>query len=240
MAAGQAARVSREAGGSPVNILDRWGRVRDHELWEGLDFIKPVRVPGAIEIINGAGCRPYIRYPFTSEGHQYTGWRARDHRPVIAPKLAGERRDEGFVYIEPTIKAMANPNKAWHGWQAVVEALPQVRFVQCGVDRATRLAGGNVYFETSLDFIEAVQRLNQSSMYVGPEGGMHHAAAALGVPAIVIFGGSPSIEATGYPDHINFGVDKPCGRWERCAHCDDVMASITVDKVVGAIKEKLQ
>jgi hypothetical protein len=200
MAAGHAARVSREAGGAPVNILDRFGRVRFHELWEGLDFIKPVRVPGAIEISNGPGCRPYIRYPFTIEtGQTFTGWRARDNRPVISPHLVGARRDGGFVYIEPTIKPLANVNKQWRGYQALVDSLPDVTFVQCGEaeHKAHALRGKNVRFEVTDRYLEAVARLNEAALYVGAEGGMHHAAAALNVPAVVIFGGAPSIEATG-------------------------------------------
>lgn len=243
MAAGHAARVSREAAGAPVNILDRHGHVRFHELWEGLDFIKPARVLGAIAIDNGPGCRPYIEYPFTIEqGHGYTRWRARDHRPVISPHLVGDRQNHGFVYIEPTIKAIANPNKRWDGWQAVVDALPGVTFIQCGPAEARRgkLSGANVYFETTESFLDAVRRLNQASLFVGAEGGMHHASAALNVPAVVIFGGAPSIDATGYPDHRNFGTSKPCGRWVPCNHCREVMNKITPEMIVYAIKDKLK
>lgn len=243
MAAGHAARVSREANGAKVVILDRYGRARFHELWEGLDFISPVKTKGAIEIQNGSGCRPYIEYPFTIEGGcRFTGWRARDHRPVVSPKLVGERVNKGFVYIEPTIKQLANPNKQWHGWQAVVDALPDVGFLQSGPDEGhvNMLRGQNVAYAVSRDFIKAMRYLNQAALYLGPEGGMHHASAAMGVPAVVIFGGALSLEATGYPDHVNFGGEAPCGRWEPCAHCADVMKAITVDQVVHAVKELLK
>lgn len=233
MAAGHAARAHRETG-KPVCIVNESGQVRYHELWDGLEFIVPARVPGAVEVRNGSGCRPYIRYPFTAEGHGYTDWRARDHRPVIATKREAAG---GFVLIESTIKHGANPNKHWPRWQEVVDALPGVRFVQC-----SPAGGGLRGVETvrTATFMEAVRVLARVSLYVGPEGGMHHAAAALGVPAVVVFGGSPSIEATGYPDHVNFGCDDPCGRWSRCAHCAEVAERITPEDVAAAVKDKLQ
>lgn len=246
MAAGQAARVSREGGGAKVCILNSHGQARYHEMWEGLDFITPVQKPGALTIRNGPGCRPYIKYPFTSAGHVYTEWRARDHRPVISRQLVGDRVDGPWVLIEPTIKALANPNKQWSRWQEVVDALPAVQFVQCGPSARSGaparqlLAGPNVTQFVTETFIEAARLLNTCALYVGPEGGMHHAAAALNVPAVVIFGGSPSVKATGYPDHTNLGGDEPCGRWEPCTHCVKTMNAITPERVVEAVKEHLK
>lgn len=240
MAAGHARRVSRETG-RKVAIVDRSGYARVHELWEGLDFISPVKGPDIATVTNGSGCRPYIKYPFTWEtGHGYTGWRARDHRPVIAPRVAARRTPEDFILIESTIKALANPNKHWDRWQAVVDALPGVRFVQCRPPRDGGPALRGVEVVQTSTFIDALRVLGRASLYVGPEGGMHHGAAALDVPAVVYFGGSTSIEATGYPDHTNFGTAEPCGRWQPCRHCAEIRNAITVDQVVQAVKEKLQ
>jgi ADP-heptose:LPS heptosyltransferase len=241
MAAGQAARTSRETG-QRVCIVDRHNQARFHELWEGLDFISPVKAKGCAIVVNGPGVRPYIEYPFTHEGHGYTNWRARDNRPVISPRLVGERKPWRVVLIEPTIKRLANKNKRWTRWQEVVDALPEVAFMQCGPDDGgvSKLRGSNVTYTVTPTFVDAVRLLNQSALYLGAEGGMHHAAAALNVPAVVIFGGSPSVAATGYPDHINFGGDAPCGRWEPCSHCVATMNAITPDKVAAAVKELLK
>lgn len=241
MAAGQAARVSRETGGRRVAILDRHGQARVHEIWEGLDFISPVKGPGIETVRNGAGCRPYIEYPFTSAGHGYTAWRARDNRPVISPRLAARApADAPFVLIEPTIKALANVNKQWHGWQAVVDAMPGVAFVQCRPPGAPGAPLRGVQVVQTSAFLDAVRVLGRAALYLGAEGGMHHAAAALNVPAVVIFGGSPSVQATGYPDHTNLGGRTPCGRWQPCAHCAEIMNAITPESVVQAVKETLQ
>jgi ADP-heptose:LPS heptosyltransferase len=97
-----------------------------------------------------------------------------------------------------------------------------------------------VEFRPTAHFIDAVRILNQAALYLGPEGGMHHAAAALDVPAVVIFGGSPSVQATGYPDHTNFGGDEPCGRWEPCEHCAQTLNAITPEALIQAVKDHLK
>lgn len=239
MAAGHARRVSRETG-KRVCITGAQGEVRNHELWEHLDFITPCRGPDVVPIVNGPGARPYIRYPFTAEGHGYTSWRARDHRPVIAPQLAQRAEGGGFILIEPGIKRLANPNKRWTRWQEVVDAFPGVSFVQLRAPDATERPLERVQVVQTSAFRQALAWLARASLYVGHEGGLHHAAAALDVPAVVVFGGSPSIEATGYPDHTNLGTSEPCGRWAPCAHCAEIMNAITPEQVIQAVKEKLQ
>jgi hypothetical protein len=240
MAAGHAKRIAGEMS-RRVAILDAHGRPRDHELWQGLEFISRSLGPGIASVRNGPGCRPYIRYPFTSAGHGYTGWRAREHRPILSRALVA-RADAvaGQVLIEPTLKSQANPNKRWRGWQDVVDALPDVEFVQCRPPGEVSLSLRGVRVVETATFLDAVRCLARVSLYLGAEGGMHHAAAALNVPAVVVFGGSPSIEATGYPDHVNFGTSDPCGRWEPCAHCAQIMNAITPQRVIQAVKDALQ
>src|SRR5262249_52788187 len=86
-------------------------------------------------------------------------------------------------------------------------------------------------------FRDALCILSLARLYVGPEGGLHHAAAALGVPAVVIFGGFSSPRATGYPWHSNIAAPgKPCGSIAYCAHCREAMASITVERVLEAAR----
>src|SRR3546814_17412868 len=85
MAAGHAERVSRETG-KRVVILDKGGKPRWHEVWEGNPAI--VRQPEAdtVSIRNASGCRPYIRYPWV-ERCRFTDWRAPD--PVRPLHLTG-------------------------------------------------------------------------------------------------------------------------------------------------------
>ncbi len=81
-------------------------------------------------------------------------------------------------------------------------------------------------------FREALAVLSRAALYVGPEGGLHHGAAALNVPAVVIFGGYISPRTTGYDDHVNiFTGDVACGRMQPCEHCKEAMSRITADQV---------
>jgi hypothetical protein len=63
---------------------------------------------------------------------------------------------------------------------------------------------------------------------------MHHAAAALNVPGVIIFGGYTPLELTGYPMHINLAGDaeNACGSLYRCDHCRQALDSISVAEVL--------
>jgi len=79
--------------------------------------------------------------------------------------------------------------------------------------------------------------LARCSLYIGPEGGLHHGAAAVGTPAVVIFGGYIHPTTTGYAAHVNlFGADEACGNTTECQHCKLAMDAITVDQVYEAAK----
>jgi hypothetical protein len=71
---------------------------------------------------------------------------------------------------------------------------------------------------------------------------LHHAAAALGVPAVVIFGGFISPAVTGYAAHANIftGDDLGCGNINPCPHCRAAMERISVDQVYGAATLQLK
>jgi hypothetical protein len=242
MAAGRAMAMAKRIG-RPVRIVNTEGLTRWHEVWEGnpsitMDERAPV-------LLDGPGARAYIKKPFTAEGHGYTEWRARDERGRIyltegelqLGHLVAEQLGR-FVVIEPHIKAGANPNKRWNRWQEVVEAAPDIRFVQLGPAGVERLEG--VVSVPTSSFRAACGVLAHAAAIVAPEGGLHHAAAALGVRAVVIFGGSPSAQATGYDSHVNLGGDDPCGRWKPCRHCAAKMAEITPDLVVKSLQSILE
>jgi hypothetical protein len=88
------------------------------------------------------------------------------------------------------------------------------------------------------DFRHALAVLGLAQLYIGPEGGLHHGAAAMGTPAVVIFGGFNSPRSTGYAWHENIAVGEPCGTIAACPHCAAAMASISVDRVLeGAVRQ---
>jgi ADP-heptose:LPS heptosyltransferase len=81
-------------------------------------------------------------------------------------------------------------------------------------------------------FRQACAVLERARLAILPEGGLHHAAAAFGTAAIVIFGGYISPAQTGYAHHVNlFSGGTPCGRRKRCPHCAEAMGRISAKKV---------
>jgi ADP-heptose:LPS heptosyltransferase len=152
--------------------------------------------------------------------------------------------DPGFIVIEPNVKRSA-PNKQW----------PQDRYARVA---ELLMARGHelVQFETggvvlpgvrqvrALNFRMAASILSRAALYIGPEGGLHHAAAALDVniPAVVNFGGFISPRVTGYKKHTNiFGsTDLGCGQITPCTHCQKIMQRITVEQVLEASLKTLR
>jgi ADP-heptose:LPS heptosyltransferase len=84
----------------------------------------------------------------------------------------------------------------------------------------------------------AAATLSRARAAVLPEGGLHHAAAAVGVKSIVIYGGYISPQQTGYNLHENiFTGGEPCGMRIPCRHCEKAMASIAPEMVMEKLKK---
>jgi hypothetical protein len=147
------------------------------------------------------------------------------------------------VVIEPTVKRIA-PNKQWpvERYQRVATALAQAGY------RVAQFMGGRtdgkLNYATPVPtsgFRIALAKLARARLFIGSEGGLHHGAAALGVRAVVIFGGFTHPRNTGYDLHHNIFVgDEPCGLQTACPHCREAMNSITVEQVLEPALEMLR
>lgn len=146
----------------------------------------------------------------------------------------------GFVLIEPNVEAWKKwaVNKRWPGdrYDEVARRLQSgghevVQFIHAGSSHI--LPGARLIATPS--FRHALAALSRAALYIGSEGGMHHGAAAVGVPGVVIFGGWIPPGATGYSMHVNLtGGRGPCGMMAPCNHCRAAMDAITVDEVSNA------
>jgi hypothetical protein len=232
------ARVEHARTRRRVIIRGARGEHRWHDMWQGLPYIvrRDEPVPSdAVSIRNGPQCRPYIRYPFTRQtGVTFTAWRARDHLGELAldagdsgwARFAVEsvpRYGEGpVVVIEPNGAAIGNPNKQWgfERWQELVRLRPGVLWLQMGPVGTRRLEGVSHIVTT---FRQALAVMMFADGIVVPEGGLHHAAAVLGLPTLVLFGSVSPYDTVGYPWQINLMPpgNVPCGRWLPCQHCAD-------------------
>lgn len=254
MAAGQAQAVYTANPSQRVAICERNGEVRWHAVWRHNPIIATPKEVAAGEpvqrIRNGIGCRPYIKSLTVEDGLSCTDWKAREHRPVlhlsaeeVAVGKAAVRRVRNrkpLIVIEPTLKPDCNQNKQWpvDRYTAVVKALSEFRFLQMMHEGAKAISGVVTLWTGS--FRDACAVLAHADGYLGPEGGLHHACAALGIPAVVIFGGFISPDVTGYPEHINIADEEdgsPCGQWKRCEHCREAQARITVERVIDAVRQ---
>ena len=149
--------------------------------------------------------------------------------------------DRPGVLIEPNVpwhKSVAS-NKDWgiKRYQMLADLL---RFAGIQVWQFShgklRLAGVEVIEVTT--FRQAAAALSGVDLAIVPEGGLHHAAAAVGTPAIVIFGGFIPPSVTGYSFHVNLtGGARACGSLRACQHCREALAAIAVESVYGRAVE---
>ena len=93
-----------------------------------------------------------------------------------------------------------------------------------------------------LNFRTSAAILSLCDLFIGPEGGMAHAAAATNRTAVVIWGGHISPDITGYSFHKNLYNKhpmSPCGSKLVCAHCQEGLKKITITDVIKEIKNSL-
>lgn len=148
--------------------------------------------------------------------------------------------EPGFIVIEPNVPPEKKHavNKQWpvDRFEAVAREFVAAgyRVMQFGYPTAKHRLQNAQYVNTP-SFRHAAALLQRARLAILPEGGMHHAAAAVGVRAVVLFGGFIPPSVTGYDMHANLtGGAEACGLLERCQHCAEAMAAITADDVVKA------
>lgn len=228
------------------------GQPRWHPIWDGNPIIA---TPAAVaqgervqRLTSGPNCRPYIVYPFTKD----TGWtfnkafRCRDYPARIyltdAERQRGIRALETYgpyVLIEPHTK---HKNFRWpfDRWAQLVAACPDLTFVQHMHRESTPIPGARYEVAT---FREACGLATCADVYVRSESGMCHAAGALGVWQVTLFGGcmDPFVMG-GYPKQAiiaEASAESPCGMWWPCVHCEHAMSRITVGHVVTTLRASL-
>lgn len=243
------------------------------ELEEGLTFLatpESLWNEDVTWIVSYRGKRPYIDYAAIqhqlaargsyikrSKAVQHLGrylWRDGYHAKPAPIVLNAEEqaiyeravKSGPFAIIEPYIKANAPPSKQWpverffEVGHRLKKELPVYQFCPPGREPMD----GFLPIHTER-FRAVLPHLKAASLYIGPEGGLHHAAAATGTRAVVIFGGFISPKTTGYQGlHINLTGDTTgwaCGtRYDMCPHCQHALDTISADDVVAAAHKLLE
>lgn len=100
--------------------------------------------------------------------------------PGLLPRIEVEPRNEGFIAIHPFA---SNQEKRWplESFQEVAAAFTDVRWLR-GPEEELPEA------QCIEDLYEVAQWLAGASVYIGNDSGITHLAAAVGVPAIALFG----------------------------------------------------
>jgi hypothetical protein len=180
---------------------------------------------------NYPGHRPYIkeilknRYVFNDD------FKAKPGELFIKDIVKND-----FVIIEPNVKKqlMLGPNKDWgmDNWKSLVSGLDQrgVEWRQMGME----IPINRDNWLRTKSFMHAARVLGGAKLLITTDGALHHAAAALNIPAIVLWGGVAHPRNLGYESHINIHHgDEPCGSHSvDCPHCRKAMQKITIDEVL--------
>ena len=153
---------------------------------------------------------------------------------------------KGIIFIETTSVKINDPrmgfkhtNKDWgnQNWDSLINKLKKDYLILQPLHKHSGKFHGVFSFNCS--FREACAVMDLSNIYVGPEGGFGHVAAALKKPAVVIFGGWITPKVTGYDFHENVYIDiedSPCGVFSyNCEHCKTCMKKITVPMIENLI-----
>jgi len=206
------------------------------EVFENNPRISKKIIPDGVWVKTVKGNRPYIDYSKTTKDRM--AWKPFKAEPGEIYFAPGELRwsESDFVYIEPNTKGSFGGNKDWgfDNWQRVVDSLPEIRWIQ-GKGRRLR----NVRQLETRSFRDACALLARAFLFVGTDGGMHHAAAALGKPAVVVWGGLVGPKTLGYDTHTNLcKATWFCGSILPCLHCRQSLDLITPDMVVEAIEKR--
>jgi hypothetical protein len=242
LASGRARKLHQETG-LPVLIVGRHNTRYWSDLWDGVPYI--IRRPAGrryTTMIDGSGVRAYIA------GKSAERWTWRPFVPtpaqiVLTPtELAFAEPYRGMVMVEPNVKAIGHGNKAWlwDRWQRVVATLPEARFVQC-IPSGLQPTLHGVSWVVTPTFRHACAVLSVCKAFVGTEGGLMHAAAAVGTPAVILWSEFISPDITGYTMHRNIRhAGKACGMRTDCPGCRASMEAITVEEVVHNLQEILK
>ncbi len=165
-----------------------------------------------------------------------------DWRPVL-PRAGPGQRDPRRLILQNSCRGAryAATTKEWPAdrWAELAGRLARdFSLVQLGTPQDPPIPGAHdLRGRTTLR--EAAARIADAAALVGLESGLMHVAAAVGTPAVIIYGGRSRPHETGYPCHRNLTRSPPCagcGLNDGCPHgimCMD----IPVAEVEQAVRE---
>ena len=150
-------------------------------------------------------------------------------------------KHKGIIFLEASSTKLNDKqfgikqkNKDWgyNNWKELINKIKEDFLIIQSIHKESKKIPG-VYSPDNIDFRLACAILNESDLYVGPEGGFGHVAAALNKKAVLYFGGWISPDVIGYDFHENLYYKNklsPCGEYNRlCKHCEEARKAISVN-----------
>lgn len=220
-----------------------------NDIWRGNPRIQQPGECGDVQIIYGrdpvTNMRPYHKRK-SDEKWTYN----LSFRPEVGEIYLSEQ-EQAFaarihpdILIEPHIKSGASPNKQWglENWKELVNLLKRDGYFIAQMGPIGTRPMQHVEMIQTPTFRSACAVMAHCKGFVFPDGGGHHAAAAMNIPGVVIMGGFTPVELTGYCMHRNLGVSlgDACGMRVKCPHCAKEMAKITPELVLQQLKEVIR
>ena len=177
-----------------------------------------------------------------------------DYKAVVY--LTEPERAEGLKRLGKIAKPLVSVNtrskepvKNWpvDRWRRLVAMLrTHCEVVQLGDATELELEGVQS-FAGRLSLRQSMAVLAHVKAHVGPDSFLMHAANGLGVPSVILFGGSRTAANAGYAGNVNFDVPMVCGpcyihksRGEICGHGVECMDRITVEEVHEGVSRLLE
>ena len=181
-----------------------------------------------------------------------------ENEKTTATKILNEAKDywnkknssnfKSIIFFESTSTKIEDSfyfnkmkNKDWgeHNWKELIYKLKKDYLIIQSKHEKSKKYEGVYYSSIDFDFRTACAIMNKCELFLGPEGGFGHAAAALEKKAVVYFGGWIHPKVTGYDSHENIYFDhsmSPCGTVGYiCSHCDEARKTITVDNILNKV-----
>jgi len=238
---------ARSPAKKPIRIVDNQMKTRTHEVWAYNPYINK----DALNLYPwNSSCRPYIDYGKSTVKH----WAFREDYRVEPGEIYFSPQEQveiaamkDYIIIEPTVKGALQQNKAWplQYWQDLVDANGSIPYKQLVYN----------YQQPNLRGVEIVMvhsvrawliHVAAAIAVVTTEGGLHHAAAALDIPAVVLFSGFISPNIMGYQlgnhrnlmHHYQYEVEhnkSSCGLKVYCSQCHANMDNLDVEQVHRAL-----
>ena len=162
-----------------------------------------------------------------------------NYKGIIFFESTSTKIDHSFFYNK-----MKNKDWGESNWKKLILKLKENYLIIQSKHEKSKQYDGAYYSAIDFDFRTAGAIISECDLFIGPEGGFGHVAAALKKKAVLYFGGWIHPQVTGYQFHENIYFDhpkSPCGAVGYiCDHCEEARKLINVENIYNKVIESLR